>query len=352
MHTQDKHVRIGVQGRAGRMTLDRPEELNALSPGMVATLMRQLERWRDDHGVHVVVLDGGGEHGLSAGNDAREWIDEAGGSSSLVTLWRDQARLAAAVARFPKPVVVFMDGVVMGSGLGLAAHASHRIVEPDSVLALPEIGIGLVPGWGTTYLLARTPGQVGTHLALTGDRMDAADALYCGFADLCLSRRDRSTVLSALADHPVEAALGLVEAAPLPESELRGHRSWIDACYTADRVADVLQRLTLSGSASARASAARLRELPPTALEVVFRAVSLARWDTRVEEALRREFRLTARLVAGPDVREGIRSLADRNRVPTWTPSTSEAVSADDLDSYFDPLGPHEPDLALAAAGS
>jgi enoyl-CoA hydratase len=353
VNTRDGHVRISVHGGVGRMTLDRPEELNALSQDMVATMLLQLQQWQGDAGVRVVVLEGEGEHGLSAGNDVRELLDDAGGSPPPTALWRDQARLAATIARFPKPVVVFMDGIVMGSGLGLAVHASHRIVEPDSVLAMPEIGIGLVAGSGTTHSLARAPGHVGTHLALTGDRMDAADALYCGFADACVPRRDRSTLLAALADIAVDDALDLLEAAPLPKSELRGHRPWIDACYAVDRVEDVVRRLTDSTSAHARTAATRLFELPPTALKVVFRAVSDARSDASVEEALRREFRVATRLVVGHDVREAIRStVVDRNRVPTWTPSTLEAVSADDVDAYFQPLGPQELDVAHAAAGS
>jgi enoyl-CoA hydratase len=350
--TRDEHVRIRVHGNVGRLTLNRPEVLNALSHDMVRTLHLQLERWRGDSSVHVVVLDGEGGHGLSAGSDVRELLDDVHGASRLVALWRDEARLTATIARFPKPVVAFMDGIVMGSGLGLAAHASHRVLEPDSVVAMPEIGIGLVPSWGTTALFARAPGRVGIHLALTGDRMDAADALYCGFADFCLSRRDRSTLLAALVDTTVDGALDL-PAAALPESELLGQRSWIDACYSADRVEDVVQLLSASGNTQASMAAARLSELSPTALKVVFQALRAARSDTSVEESLRREFRVATRLVVGPDVHEGIRAMViDRDRVPTWVPGTLEAVTSEEADAYFASLGPHELDFPDASQRS
>ncbi|WP_138734388.1 enoyl-CoA hydratase/isomerase family protein [Modestobacter excelsi] len=231
--------------------------------------------------------------------------------------------------------------------------AGVHVVEPDSVLAMPEIAIGLPPGSGTTYLLARAPGRVGAHLALTGDRMDAADALYCGFADSCVPTRDRSTLLDALADSTVDDALDLLDAAPLPESELRGQRPWIDACYAADRVEDVVHLLSASGNAQARAAATRLSELPPTAFKVVFRSSRDAQSDASVAETLRREFRVATRLVVGHDVQKGIRAtVIDRDGVPTWAPSTLAAVSADEVDAYVAPLGPHELDVTDASPGS
>jgi enoyl-CoA hydratase len=169
--TRDEHVRISVHSGVGHLTLNRPEVLNAVSHDMVRTMNLQLERWWNDSRVRVVVLDGEGENGLSAGSDVRELLDDVHRASRSIALWRDLARLTAAIARFPKPVVAFMDGIVMGSGLVLAAHASHRIVEPDSVLAMPEIGIGLVPGSGTTYLLARAPGVKSAGVVCDGYRV-------------------------------------------------------------------------------------------------------------------------------------------------------------------------------------
>jgi enoyl-CoA hydratase len=346
---RDGHVRISVDSGVGRLTLNRPEVLNALTPDMVTTMRLWLERWRADAGVRVVVIDGAGQHGLSAGRDVRELYDDArvGGQRS-VSQWADEHRLVAEIARHTKPVVALMDGIVMGSGVGIAAHASHRIVTDETVVALPEIGVGMVPGMGATYLLARAPGEVGTHLALTGDRMDAADALFCGIADWCIPREQRSTLMAALADTDtdVDHVLDDLCVTPAYGSELRGHRSWIDACYSADRVEDVLHALGTSAGGGARVAADRIAELSPTGLKVVLRALREARSDAGVEDALRRELRVAARLIAGPDVREGIRALAvDRDMAPTWVPSTLEAVSPSDVDAHFAPLGVRELDL-------
>ncbi len=354
MNSRDGHVRISVNGGVGRLTLNRPEVLNALSRDMVTTMRSWLARWRIDASVRVVVIDGAGEHGLSAGEDIRALHDDAlrGGERS-VDRWRDEYRLASEIARFPKPVVAFMDGIVMGSGMGLSAHASHRIVEEYSVLAMPEVSIGLIPGHGATYLLARAPGQVGTHLALTADRLDAADALYCGTADWWVSRERRAALLAALTVTDPDDALRRLSAPPPHDSELRAQRPWIDECYSTDRIEDVVQRLHDNGGADARAAAERLASFSPTALKPTLRALRAARTDTSLERCLQRELRVGTRLVVGHDTLEGMRAHAvDRARSPVWRPGTLEEVRDADVDAYFAPLGSRDLDVDVATRKS
>lgn len=342
---------VRQHGGMGRLTLNRPEQLNAPSQEMVATMRHWLDRWRTDAGVRVVVIDGAGERGLSAGDDVRELYEDARrGARRTFDSWVGAYRLAAEIARHPKPVVSLMDAVVMGSGMGLGAHASHRVVDDDSLIAMPEVAIAAFPGVGATYLFARAPGEVGTHLALTGDRMDAADAIYCGIADWWVPMDRRSTLLAALANADahgdVDDALHRLSIPPPWESELRGQRSWIDACYASNRVEDVVRLLSASESREARAAAGRIAGLAPTALKVVLRALREARADARLEDALRREFGAATRLLLGNDVLEGIRALAlDRDHAAVWVPNTLESVTDADVDAYFAPMRGSELDL-------
>jgi enoyl-CoA hydratase len=240
-----------------------------------------------------------------------------------------------------------MDGVVMSGGVGLSAHASHRVVNEDSVLALPELAIGLVPHVGGTHLLSRAPGELGTHLALTTDRMDAADALYCGFADHWVPVGARSSLLNALADTEADDALGRLAVPPPYGSELRARRGWIDECYSVDRVEDVVERLSTSGVPAAGAAADRIAALSPTAVKIALRALREARSDSDLVASLRREFRLVTRMIPRRDVVEAIRArLIDRGSPVVWEPATFGLVSDADIDGYFGSLGDGDLDRA------
>ncbi len=182
--SQDSDVLIRREGRAGRITMNRPKALNALTYPMVGEIERALLAWQADQAVDLVILDGAGERGLCAGGDVRSLYDaRTEGSGFARTFWRDEYRLNTLIHRYKKPFVPIMDGIVMGGGIGLSGHASHRIVTEKSMLAMPETTIGLIPDVGGTWLLSRAPGATGPYLGLMGHRMNAADALYAGFAD-------------------------------------------------------------------------------------------------------------------------------------------------------------------------
>jgi enoyl-CoA hydratase len=283
----------------GNITLNRPENLNALSRAMVTSMRVTLWRWREDPTVRTVVIDGAGDRGLSAGEDVEAlYEDVRSGGRRTVAFWADESRLALEIADYPKPVVALMDGTVMGG----AGHASHRVVNQDSVVALLELAIALVPHVGGTRLLSHAPGELGTHLAPTADRMDAADAMYCGFADHWVPMEDRAALLAALADSTAEAALSRV-AVDLPyDSELRAQRAWIDHCYSPHRIEDIIGRLRGLERGDAKAAAERIAKFSPTASSVILRALREARSDGDLPSCLRREFRLAARAVAGHDV--------------------------------------------------
>jgi enoyl-CoA hydratase/carnithine racemase len=344
MSATEQHVLVRVHDGIGHLTLNRPRALNALSHDMVRTMRGALSRWRDDDAVRTVVIDGAGERGLCAGGDIRAIYDDGrAGTDDSVAYWADEYRLDAEIARYPKPVVALMDGIVMGGGVGISAHASHRVVTEDSVIAMPEVGIGFVPDAGGTYLLSHAPGQLGTHLALTTDRMDAADALHCGFADHWVPRERRAQLMSALAATDADTALAELAITPPHTSELAEQRGWIDACYGADTIEEVVDRLAGHGAEPARAAADRLSQLPPTALKVTLRALREARGDADLEDSLEREFRVSTRSFAGHDFLEGIRAqVVDRDRSPVWRPASLAEVTDADVDAHFAPLDGRE----------
>ncbi|MCU1614368.1 MAG: 3-hydroxyisobutyryl-CoA hydrolase [Frankiales bacterium] len=344
MSAAEEPVLVRAYDGIGHLTLNRPRAINALSHDMVRIIHAALRRWREDDAVRTVVIDGAGERGLCAGGDVRAIYDDArAGTQESLAFWSDEYRLNAEIARYPKPVVALMDGIVMGGGVGISAHARHRVVNETSVIAMPEVGIGFTPDVGGTYLLSRAPGELGTHLGLTSDRMDAVEAIYCGFADSWVPGDRRADLLAALAAGDADEALAKL-AVPVPhESTLAGQRAWIDSCYSADTVEEILDRLIKHGGNAAQAAAGRLAELSPTALKVTLRAFREARSDPALEDSLERELRIAVRSLAGHDFPEGIRAqVIDRDRKPFWLPASLAEVSDGDVNAYFAPLEEYE----------
>jgi enoyl-CoA hydratase len=341
--TEESHVLVRVEGGIGRLTLNRPRAINALSHDMVGVVQAALDDWEHDDAVTAVVIDGAGDRGLCAGGDIRAIYDDArAGGDASARYWADEYRMNVHVARYAKPVVALMDGIVMGGGVGLAGHASHRVVSEGSVVGMPEVSIGFVPDVGGTWLLARAPGELGTHLGLTTDRMDAGDALHCGFADAFVPRGRRDELLAAIRDvGPDQALRDLATAAPA--SGLAGQRAWIDECYAADDVETVLDRLDGCGEEAASAAASRLRAWSPTSLKVALRALREARDDAALEDAFTREYRISCRCLRGHDFPEGIRAqVIDKDRTPHWEPARLTEVSDSAVDTYFASLGDDE----------
>src|SRR5215510_12586326 len=194
-------VLIGREGRAGRITMNRPRALNALTHAMVGPIAAALLAWRDDAAVELVVLDGSGDKALCAGGDVRALYDSRPqGSDAARAFWRDEYRLNALIAGYGKPYVAIQDGIVMGGGIGLSAHARHRVVTERSRLAMPETGIGLIPDVGGTWLLAHAPGETGLYLGLTGEPMSAADAIFARFSDHLVEQGRIGALVERLSD--------------------------------------------------------------------------------------------------------------------------------------------------------
>jgi enoyl-CoA hydratase len=335
-------VWVRREGRAGRLTLNRPKALNALTLGMVRAITRALEAWRDDPAVAIVVLDGAGEKAFCAGGDVRWLYDSrARGLAEAATFWREEYVLNALIHRYPKPFVAIMHGIVMGGGIGLSAHARHRIVTDSSQLAMPETTIGLIPDVGGTFLLSRAQGRLGFHLGLTGARMAASDAIQAGFADSYVPQADVPALLAALIDPagaPVDEAIEALEA-PVPPSALAARRELIDRLYQADSVVGVRANLTTTTDPLAQQALADLATRSPKALALTFEAIQRARAYPRLEAALVVEYRLCNRLFEDGEFAEGVRALIiDKDKAPRWTPPRLDDVSPALVASFFAPL--------------
>ncbi|MFF3290958.1 enoyl-CoA hydratase/isomerase family protein [Streptomyces sp. NPDC003023] len=344
----DDAVLLRTEGRAGYITLNRPRAINALTHAMVRAVDAALDAWERDDDIAVVVVSGAGERGLCAGGDIRAIHDDArAGGRASAAFWRDEYRLNARIARWPKPYVALMDGIVMGGGVGISAHGSIRIVTERSAVAMPETGIGFVPDVGGTYLLSRAPGELGTHLALTGAAVGAGDALRLGLADAFVPYERLTGFAASLATaEPAEALRRY--GAPAPEAELAVHREWIDHCYAADSAEEIVDRLTACGEPAAKEAAETILSKSPTSVKVTLAAIRRARQLSGLEAVLEQEFRVSCAALVSPDLVEGIRAqVVDKDRRPRWSPARLDAVSAADVAGHFAPLPAGEPGLGL-----
>ncbi|WP_216587459.1 enoyl-CoA hydratase/isomerase family protein [Streptomyces brasiliscabiei] len=346
--TGDEPVLLHTTGRAAHITLNRPRALNALNHTMVRRIAEALTVWEHDPAVETVVITGAGERGLCAGGDIRVVHDDArdGDGSASAAFWRDEYRLNARIARYPKPYVAVMDGIVMGGGVGVSAHGSVRVVTERSSVAMPETGIGFVPDVGGTRLLALAPGEAGTLLALTGARIGAGDALSCGLADHYVPSASLGALLDDLAALPAREAVAR-HAREAPPGELAGQRHWIDSCFAADTVEEIVRRLLAHGDPAAKESAETLLTKSPTALKVTLTAVRRARRLGSLERVLDQEYRVSLAALSTADLVEGVRAqVIDKDRAPRWSPPTLADVTEADVRRYFEPLGPRELGLA------
>jgi enoyl-CoA hydratase len=339
-------VIIRREGRAGRITMNRPEALNALTYAMVGEIGKALRAWAEDAEVQLVILDGAGERGLCAGGDVRAMYDSAAqGSAFARRFWAEEYRLNALIGRYPKPLVAFMDGIVMGGGIGLSGHASHRLVTERSQLAMPETGIGLIPDVGGTWLLAHAPGETGIYLGLVGERMRGGGTIFARFADtLVPSARlpDLAAALTHVDAGGVDPIIQRFAAAP-PPSDLAAHAGKVDRAFGFDSVEAIRNALAAMSGEWAQKTLDELDRRSPLSLKLTLEAIRNARTLPSLEAALNVEYRLSTRLFEHGEFIEGVRALLiDKDKRPKWNPLRLEEVSPEMVEAFFAPLPPGE----------
>lgn len=341
----------GVQGHLGRITLNRPKALNALTLDMIRAMRTALDAWGSDPRVAAVAIAGAGERGLCAGGDLRAIYESRQKGDSLAHIfWREEYALNALIAGYPKPIVAVMDGLVMGGGVGISAHAAHRVVTERTRLAMPEVGIGFMPDVGGTWLLSRAPGETGTLMALTGQPVGAADAIFARLADRFVPSDRLPDLLADLESEAVDAVLAR-HSSDAGQSSLGRLRPEIDRALGFDTVEEIRAALQGSRADWARQALAAIEGKSPTALKLALAALRRARSLPDLRACLDMEYRVVCRLFAGHDFIEGIRAaVIDKDRSPRWRPARLEEVSAAAVESYFAPL--HEDETKLGDTGT
>jgi enoyl-CoA hydratase/carnithine racemase len=332
-------IRSHVDHGVGFLTLNRPKAINSLNQSMVEGLRAVLTAWECDDAVSAVVLSGAGERGLCAGGDVVAIYHSARADGAQARrFWYDEYLMNGQIGRFPKTYVALMDGIVMGGGVGVGAHANTRVVTETTKMAMPEVGIGFIPDVGGAYLLSRAPGSLGLHAALTGAPFSGADAIALGFADHYVPHDQLDALRHAIASDGVESALAAHAVEP-PASELAAQRDWIDHCYAGDTVADIVASLRDHDAGPANDAANLIATRSPIALSVTLEAVRRAAALATLEDVLAQDYRVSSASLRSHDLVEGIRAqLVDKDRNPKWSPASLAQVSAADVEAYFAPV--------------
>jgi enoyl-CoA hydratase len=338
------------EGSAGIIRLNRPKAINAVTLEMFRDVDKALDAFEADPAVAVIVLEGAGERGLCAGGDIRALWESSKVQGDLgAILWREEYILNARIKKFPKPYVAFMDGIVMGGGVGLSAHASHRVVTERTKLAMPEVGLGFFPDVGGTYLLSRSPGEIGTYFGLTGTTMNGPDAIHAGFADAVVP----SARLVALREVLTKVRTGTLssEVRALIDGFATGEtagpvaakQAEIDRLFGFGRMEDVITALKRDSSELAQAALKTLGEKSPRGMVVTLKLLRLARKAVSLEECLVREYRAALEVFRSDDFREGVRAaVIDKDRNPRWSPPAIEDVTPEMIAPYFAEIGAGE----------
>jgi enoyl-CoA hydratase len=331
------------RGSLGLITLDRPKALNALTWDMARAMQAQLDRWATDDALKAVVVRGAGEKAFCAGGDIRALYESGkAGTPYALDFYRDEYVLDATIKHYPKPYVALVHGIVMGGGVGVSVHGSHRVAEETTLFAMPETGIGLFPDVGGSYFLPRCPGETGMYLALTGARLKTADTLTAGIATHFAPREKWDLLIARLADGKTPDAALADLAEEVPGAFLAEHRAVIDRCFAKDSVEAILDALDAEHTDWARDTVKIIRTKSPTSLKVAFRQI---REGAKLEfdDCMRMEYRMVIRIVAGHDFYEGVRAtIIDKDGAPKWSPPDLTGVRDADIAGYFAPLGEKE----------
>ncbi|MGJ5043714.1 MULTISPECIES: enoyl-CoA hydratase/isomerase family protein [unclassified Bradyrhizobium] len=341
---------IRREGSAGIIRLNRPKAINAMTLEMSMGIDAALDRFEGDPAVAIVVLEGAGERGLCAGGDIRGLYESSKTNGDLgKVFWRQEYIMNARIAAFPKPYVAYMDGLVMGGGVGLSAHGRHRIVTEKTKLAMPEVGLGFFPDVGGTWLLSRAPGELGAYFGLTGQTMNGPDAIHARFADAVVPTEKwpalrevltkvRPGTLSIEIDRLIAGFATSETSGPVAAQQAK-----IDAWFAHDSMHDIFAALKADGSELALATLKTLQEKSPRGMVVTLELLRLARGAASLEECLVREYRAALEVFRSDDFREGVRAaIIDKDRNPRWSPPDVDQVTPDMLAPYLAEIGADE----------
>lgn len=324
--TTEPTIVIRRDGRVGRILMNRPKALNALTLDMIRVCDSILHEWKDDPHVHAVVIEGAGERAFCAGGDIIALRDAqvSGNRADADAFFTEEYALNLLIATYPKPYIALIDGICMGGGIGMSVHGPYRVATEHAGFGMPETAIGFFPDIGATFLLPRLRGHLGAYLGLTGLRLTGADAVHAGLATHFVPRARLPALSAALAKDGPSVLADFAET--LPPFSLADHLDAIERCFTAETVPDIIARLEQADADWAKAALKALRAVSPSALFWTLRALRDGA-NMNLPEALDAEFRLTRTTMAHPDFAEGVRAMViDKDRQPKWSPARIEDV--------------------------
>jgi enoyl-CoA hydratase len=334
------------RGAAAIVTLNRPQALNALTRNMIRQLRAKLNAWRDDVAVSRVVVIAAGGRAFSAGGDLREIYDlgRSGRHAEALVFFREEYQLNAVIGGYPKPYIALIDGIVMGGGVGISVHGSHRVAGERFLFAMPEVGIGFFPDVGATWFLPRLVGKIGTYCALTCERLKVADAVAAGVATHHVPAARHSELLDALCDPaPVDAIIAAFSQSA-GEGEAFGRRAAINRLFAGASIEDILAGLETEATSGNNAEwagrvAKAMRAMAPLSLKIALAQMRRGiNWS--FTQCMQAEFRIVSRILLGHDFYEGVRAvIIDKDNQPRWRPDRLADVSAAEIERHFAAIG-------------
>lgn len=341
---QTTDILFETQGAAGLITLNRPKALNSLNLDMVRAMRAQLKAWESDPAIGCVVIRGAGDRAFCAGADIRALRQSSiEGTSYALDFLREEYLLNSLIKHYPKPYISLIRGICMGGGMGLSVHGGYRIASSSAIFAMPETAIGFFPDVGGSYFLARCPGQLGLYFGLTGERLNATDAIYARLATHWIPSDEWPVLLEALAngDDPNDL---FSEMGRRPQnSPLSERRTKIDRIFGTTSVEDILTLLDRDDKEWSHDCAALMRTRSPSSLKIAYGQIRNGK-QLSFDDCMKMEFRIAHRITKSADFVEGVRAvIVDKDNAPKWQPATLEAVSDSAVQAYFEPVADELP---------
>ena len=336
-----EHVITEKEGAIGRIRLNRPKAIHALTTDMCRAMSEALLAWRDDNDILAVTIDHAEGRGFCAGGDVLMLRDSgmADGREAR-EFFHAEYRLNHLLFTYAKPTVAFMDGITMGGGVGISQPCTYRVATENSRFAMPETAIGLFPDVGGGWYLSRLPGRIGQFLALTGARLDGAECKYLGIATHYVPQEALEEAKVRIAENPdrADGILGQASVTP-PEPRIADHFAQIRRTFASDRLEDILDALEEDGSDWALKEAAALRSKSPQACKVSLRLLGEGAHMASFADEMRQEYAVASRVVRRHDFQEGVRAvLVDKDNQPNWDPAAPKEVTDEILDEIFAPM--------------
>ncbi len=330
------------KGKIALITLNRPQALNALTMSMCKIIDEDLMQWQQDDNIKAVIIQGAGDRAFCAGGDVRIVSEIARtDSEQAMNFFRQEYQMNRRLFHFNKPYVSLLHGITMGGGLGVSVHGSHRVADESLQLAMPETGIGFYPDIGGSHFLSHCPGKLGWYLGLSGDKVNAYDALYLGLIDFIVDKGDFANVIDEMTtldfDHDAHVQVSeLLKRWKLDaqQSQLLNDQPEIDHCFAASTVEEIIQNLSSSKSERCAAILNLLTQKSPTSLKITFKLLNQALLQD-FDACMDFELKLTKRFLQHPDFAEGVRAaIIDKDRKPRWQPANLSEVDDDLLEQW------------------